>query len=149
MKTRVILFTFIFLGVLIACKKDKFTTIPQVKVKSISPGTVVQGNIIQLEAPFTDEEGDVDSVYIVYKWYDNNTVRKSDTFRYHLASLNLPPKTRDGDIIAKYAYGKFIQGYTTIGAVLKDTTAAFGVVLLDKAGNRSAYAESDRIRLKQ
>ena len=146
----------VFLGALItilflSCEKDKFTTIPQIKVKSISPGTVDIGNIINMETEFTDEEGDLDSVYIVMKWFDGAVPnRVFDTIRYSFASYNLPAKTREGDIFVKFSYGQQIQGYTQLTpspAPLYDTTASFGILVVDKARNRSEYKESDKIRL--
>lgn len=147
MKTRFILFVIAAALIFAACEKDKFTTIPQVKAKSISPGTVIPGNIIKFTASFTDEEGDIDTVFVVYRWYDNATIRKVDTFKYNLASFNLPPKVRDGDLIVQYAYGNPTQGFETLGAVSRDTTATLGIFVADKLGNRSELAESDRIRL--
>ena len=41
------------LVVAVSCNKDKFTTTPQVKIKSISPGTVVSGAIITIEGKYT------------------------------------------------------------------------------------------------
>jgi len=146
----------VFLAVLIAvavlsCNKDRFTTEPQVNVKSISPNTVFQGDIIDLKAKFTDDEGDVDSIYIVYKWYNNTTVTRNDTFRYTTAALNLPTNTRQGDILVEFAYGRLINGFSQLpnSPVAKDTTSTLGLLLVDKAGHRSGYSESDKIRLKK
>ena len=83
---------------IVACNKDKFTTEPQVNVKSISPGTVSTGNIISLTSNFTDDEGDVDSVLIVNKWYDGETPTYIDTFRYSISGLGLPAKTRNSSV---------------------------------------------------
>ena len=77
-----------------ACNKDKFTTEPQVEVKSITPETVFNGNIINLKAKYTDDEGDLDSAYVVYKWYNGATVVKADTFRYPYSILNRSKKGR-------------------------------------------------------
>ena len=86
------------LVIFLACNKDKFTTIPQVSIKSISPSTVFNGDIITMKGKFTDQEGDLDSALIVYKWYNGATVVKKDTFRYSFTNFDLPPKTRQGDI---------------------------------------------------
>src|SRR5689334_6851471 len=146
----------IFLGgmliiVILSCNKDKFTTEPQVKVKSISPNTVFQGDILELKGKFTDDEGDIDSIYIVYKWYNNTTVTRKDTFRYTTAALNLPTKTREGDIFVQFSYGRLINGFSQLpnSPVAKDTTSTLGLLLVDKAGHRSGYSESDKIRLKK
>ncbi|MBL0333932.1 MAG: hypothetical protein IPP73_00955 [Chitinophagaceae bacterium] len=80
---------------LLACQKDKFTTTPQVSLKSITPSSVVIGDIIRVKGTFTDKEGDVDSAYIIYKWYNGANIVKNDTFATtcpHWEFL-LPPKT--------------------------------------------------------
>ncbi len=147
----------VFLGALIttlffSCEKDKFTTIPQIKVKSITPGTVEQGDLITMQSKFTDEEGDLDSVYLILKWFDGNTVtREFDTLDYAFSNYGIPEKTRDGDLFVKFAFGQIGTGYPPLqgSPVLRDTTAAIGIVIMDKAKNRSEYQESDKIRLKK
>ena len=133
-----------------SCGKDKFTTVPQVDVKSIAPGTVNSGDILRLKGKYTDQEGDVDSVLLIYKWYNgSSSVLPLDTFRYSLGALQLPDNTREADIIVEFQYNTFNpNGYITLpGVSVRDTTATLGLILVDKAGNRSNYDESDKIRL--
>lgn len=138
-----------------SCKKDKYTTEPQVTVKSISPGEVRQGTngsftVITLDAKFTDDEGDLDSVIFVTKYYDGDAVTFTDTtFRYSLDALNLPKKTRQGDVTVQFEYNTNNSGgtYITYPGVIKDTTATLGLILTDKAAHRSNYGESSKIRL--
>ena len=133
------------------CGKDKFTTVPQVSAKSISPETVFQGNIIRFVSKYTDKEGDLDSVLVVYKWYNGAAVTYVDTFRETVRAHNLPEKATDGDIIIQYAYNRNNTGFPDLAPkpTLRDTTATLGLVLIDKDSNRSNYTESDRIRLKK
>lgn len=141
----------LILTVIVACNKDKFTTIPQVQIKSIAPNTVSNGDIIDLKGKYTDEEGDVDSALIVYKWYNGNTVVRNDTFKYSITDLNVPAKTRQADITITFEYNTNNNPdlVTLPGASVRDTTASFGLILLDKKKNRSEYKESDKIRLKK
>jgi hypothetical protein len=133
---------------LIACGKDKFTTVPQVKIKSIKPDVVTQGNLIQFRSDFTDQEGDVDTIFLVYKWYAGSAASRIDTIlRAPISDYNLPANTRQGELFVEFVYGVIVDGYVQLSSVNKDTTAAFGLVLKDKAGNRSEYKESDPIRL--
>ena len=133
-----------------ACNKDKFTTIPQLTLKSISPGTVFSGNVITLKGSYTDKEGDIDSVFVVRKFFAGNTATKIDTIeRFRFAALNLPGKTLEADIELTYEYNTQNLGIRTLSGVQKDTTAAFGMILKDKAANRSEYKESEKIRLKK
>lgn len=134
----------------VACNKDKFTTIPQLKIKSISPDVVNKGDVIRVKGSYTDQEGDLDSIFLVYKWYNGATsVLAFDTQRYTFESLKVPNKTKEADIEINLEYQTNNLNIPILGAVPKDTTAAFGLILKDKAGNRSEYKESEKIRIKQ
>ncbi len=65
-----------------ACGKDKFTTEPQVKAKSVKPNPVFKGEFITFTSSFTDDEGDVqDSALVVFKRYNGSVILTTDTFR--------------------------------------------------------------------
>lgn len=147
LKSLLIVFLFIAAG----CNKDKFTTIPQVTIESITPKTVFNGDILSMKGKYTDDEGDPDSALVVYKWYNGVTVVRKDTFRYSFTAFNLPAKTRQADISVDFQYNTANpNGFLTLpGAGLRDTTATLGLILIDKANNRSVYAESEPIRLKK
>lgn len=136
---------------LVACDKDKFKTEPQVEINSIAPDNVNDGDVITVRGSFTDDEGDLDSILIVYKWYNGATVVKpstGDTLRYTLEAMNLPDKTRQADLSVQYEFGTLnIDGMAKLPSVSRDTTATLGIILKDKAGNRSNYSESEKIRL--
>ncbi len=141
---------FMLVIIAFACTKDKFTTEPQVTVKSISPSVVFSGDILIMKGKYTDLEGDIDSVLVVYKWYNGATVVRKDTFRYPFAPLDVPPKTQEADIDVTFEYNtnnhpdlRFLPG------VSKDTTASLGLILKDKSSHRSNYSESSQIRLKK
>lgn len=141
----------VFAVAMIACNKDKFTTEPQVTVKSITPETVFNGDVINLKAKYTDLEGDLDSAYIVYQWYNNTAIVQSDTFRYPFSILNIPSNLKEADMEVTFEYNTNNNPNLVpiSGVSLRDTTATFGLVLIDKAGNRSNYSESTPIRLKK
>ncbi len=151
--------TGLFLLTLIAffsCNKDKFKTEPQVTVKSISPSEVRQGTngsftVITLDAKFTDNEGDIDTVLVITKFYDGDAVTLVDTMAPHfpIDVLKLPPKTREGDMSVQFEYNTNNSNGQYFGypGVAKDTTATLGLVLIDAAGHRSNYSESSKIRL--
>jgi hypothetical protein len=104
-----------------------------------------------MKGNYTDEEGDVDSVLIVYKWYNGTTVVKKDTFRYSPANIGVPDKTRQADITITFEYNtnNLPDLVPLSGVSVRDTTATLGLILKDKAANRSEYAESEQIRLKK
>lgn len=150
MKSRILfLIPVLLLFIFVACKKDKFTTAPQVKIKSITPDVVVKGNFISLTASFTDDEGDIqDSVLIVFKRYNGTTTLSKDTIRISVQKFNIP-NTRSGEITVLSSYGEITAGALFINTESVDREASFGIILRDKAGNRSNYAESKKITLKK
>ena len=95
---RAFLTAILLTALLVSCSKDKFTTEPQVEIKSITPTTVVSGNIITMKGQYTDQEGDLDSVLLVYKWYNGTTAVRHDTIRYASTYFNLPAGIRKADI---------------------------------------------------
>ena len=133
-----------------ACKKDKFTTEPQLKYKSISPSSVIKGNIINLNVSFTDDEGDIqDSVILAYKRYNSTGgILTLDTFRLKMDPEGIPV-ARDGDLNVKFGYGEFITGTFFLNLEAVDREVSFGLILRDKAGHRSNYVESDKVTLKK
>jgi len=148
-------------AVMTACNKDKFKTEPQVEVKSISPKNISRSDVFTIKAEYTDDEGDLDSVLLVYKWYNGNTpvrppnsANPNDTIRFSFASLSLPAKTREADMQIQYEYqtnnllSQNILSFTIVPTV-RDTTATFGLILKDKAGHRSNYSESEKVRLQK
>jgi hypothetical protein len=134
-----------------ACDKDKFKTEPQVEINAISPSTVFSGDVISIEGKYWDDEGDLDSFYIVYKWYNGSTTVRSDTLRYSYDRFNLRPDTRQADIEVNFEYNtnNHPDLVPLSGLTLRDTTASFGFLLIDKEKHRSNYAESDKIRIKK
>lgn len=135
----------------VACNKDKFTSEPQVQVNSIQPSVVLNGNVIRLLASYTDQEGDIDSIYIVYKWFNASGSTRVDTLqRFPISRLSTPTNLRKADIELLFEYNTYNQSnLVTLAGVTRDTTASFGLVLIDKTRKRSNYSESARIRLKR
>jgi len=134
----------------IACKKDKFTTEPQLKFKSISPTTAIKGNIINLNVSFTDDEGDIqDTVILVTKRYNSTGgIFTLDTLKVRMDPDGIPV-ARDGDLNVKFCYGEFVTGALFLNLEAVDREASFGLMIKDKAGHRSNYVESDKVMLKK
>ena len=133
------------------CSKDKFTTIPQLSISSISPDSVFSGDIMRIKGKYTDKEGDIDSIFVVRKYFAGETPTLIDTIeRFQFARLGVPDNTTKADMEVAYEYNT--DNYPDIpllNGVSKDTSAAFGIILKDKAGNRSVYSESKKVRLKK
>lgn len=141
--------------VIVSCEKDKFTTAPQIEITKISPSNVFKGDVIEIEGEFTDDEGDLDSALIVYKYYNQAgaVTRIFDTIRnYTITSVNLPENTRQGDIIISFDYGEDVSSNPDLSGTPvtgRDTLVTFGILLKDKQGNRSNYSESEKIWFKK
>jgi hypothetical protein len=139
-------------GLLMAgCNKEKYTTVPQVSIESITPSVVSSGNVIELTGKYSDLEGDVDSALIVYKWYNGTTAVRKDTFRFGFGQLGVPAGVQRAELLLQFEYNTNNSPNLTKlpGVSQRDTTAAFGLLLIDKLKNRSNYAESSTIRLKK
>ena len=131
------------------CNKDKFTTEPQIKFKSISPSAVIKTNIISFTSSFTDEEGDIqDSIIYVFKRFA--AIPTIDTFKLKLDPEKIPDG-RQGDITIRFSYGEFTQDNSAafINLETADTEVSFGLIIRDRAGHRSNYVESNKITLKK
>ncbi len=64
MKTKIWIVLFIA-TVIFSCNKDKYTTKPQLTLKSVSSTSVIQNENLRFEIEFTDKEGDViDTLYL-------------------------------------------------------------------------------------
>jgi hypothetical protein len=142
---------FLVAGVLAACSKDKFKTVPQVDIKSITPDEAFNGAIIELLADVTDQEGDLqDSVIVVRKRFNGDTQLSVDSTRLSLKGLGVPNKQKI-ELRVTVSYGRLYPEY----AIFQDLERTFdrefsiGLVVMDNAGNRSEYVESEKILLKK
>jgi hypothetical protein len=130
-----------------ACNKDKFTTKPQVEIKSLSPGDVYKGQEFEFVATVRDKEGDLqDSVLLVRKRFNGTSLLTADTTRFSIATFSFPDKQQI-DISARFAYGELIDGTIFQNLESVDRNFAVGIIVRDKAGNRSDYVESGTIVL--
>ena len=149
-----ILFFTVLAGLLAACSKDKFKTVPQVNVTSFGPSEVVKGQIITWKADVTDKEGDVQDSVIFYRKIFNATtdvlLSTDSSVRGTLASFGIPSKTQEFELQLQLSYGEQIDGYQLQNnGDGVDRKISIGVYVKDKAGNRSEFAESGKILLKK
>ena len=129
-----------FLLFLLSCKKDKFTSAPQLKYKSVNTKELRRGETLQFTLTFTDAEGDLTDKIIIRK-----VIRPCRTSTGgFIDSTQIPtfPTTRNqsGEIIVTY-------GYNAVNpeCAPRNDTAVFKFVLKDKAQNKSDTAVSDPI----
>lgn len=142
---------FLLLVVVAACNKDKFKTVPQVTIDSFGPAEVRKGQIIQLQATVTDQEGDLqDSLIIVRKRFNGTILLSTDSsIRSSLATLGVPVKQKI-EINYLLPYGELLAGFKDFQNLESvDRNFVMGIVIKDVAGNRSEYVESQPIVLKK
>lgn len=135
-----------------ACSKGKFETVPTVTIDSFGPDEVTNGGFFQLRATVTDKEGDLqDEVIIVRKRYNGNDLLTTDSSkRVSLKGLGTPVKDKI-ELLVTFVYGRLIPE----AAITQDLEYNFdrnlrvGLIVIDNAGNRSEYVESEPILLRK
>ncbi len=147
---------FIFGGLalfLAACNKDKFKTQPTVTINSFGPAQVNLGDAFTLNATVTDKEGDLqDSVLLVEKLSNpvTNDVLRTDTVPFSLQTFGIPTSNQI-QLSAVFVDGRIVNGamtYTSDDQSV-DRNLAIGIIVIDNAGHRSDYVESNKILLKK
>lgn len=136
---------------LIACNKGKFEIVPQVKIMSFGPKTVVASDLIVLTADVTDKEGDVQDSALFCKKIISlaNFVVQTDTIRKSLKELGIP-SAQEYRLSLSIKYNQKADQYEYQPANNSvDRKFTLGVIVRDKAGRRSNYVESDTILLKK
>ncbi len=138
----VLLTVFIFSG----CKKDKFTTVPQLKFKSVSPDTWKRGTLITspdipvLILHVTDAEGDLgfvsgkDTSFVYIK---NLRTNKSDSMRLPDITKSTS-KNFQGDIEIN------MFNFVDVPNQSKKDTIYFDVYIKDFAKNQSNTVRTDK-----
>lgn len=132
-----------------ACKKDTYTTKPQISIKSINSTTLSQGSLLLFEINFTDAEGDIQDTL----WVQKISRVCPGTPGAQFISKNkvpdfTPTSNLKGIIEIGYAYNTNIPGYSSIsGCGLKTDTTYFKFWLRDKAKNTSDTITSPNIIL--
>ncbi len=130
------IFLFVFLS---ACKKDKFSTTPTLKFKSVNTTILQQGGNILFTLSFTDAEGDLSDSLFISK-IEPNCVNSN----FSNAKYPLPPfpsgKNQSGDILITFSYND-----VSPKCFPRNDTAIFKFLLKDKAQNKSDTISSPPI----
>ena len=132
-----------------ACKKDTYTTKPQISIKSISSKTVNSGDVLIFQIHFTDKEGDIQDTLWIQKFSRvcPNTAGVQFTSASRVPDF-VPTSNLDGILEIGFGYNANVQGYNTIsGCGTKNDTAYFKFWLKDKANNRSDTITTENIVL--
>ncbi len=148
MKTK-ILILLTFATFFYACKKDAYTTKPQITFKSASSTALKQGDIVTFQIDFTDKEGDIQDTL----WVEKVSRTCPTTAGVQFISKNKVPNFTattqlKGILEISFVYNSNIAGISSIiGCSNKNDTSYFKFWLKDKAQNRSDTITSPDIIL--
>lgn len=150
MKTNYSLFFVLALFLLIACRKNKFTTKPQLRIRSVSTNVVPVNGSITFTIEFTDKEGDVKDTLFVKKVRLNKKVTPTirDSFFYVIPSY---PDTKKGDFIVDLNYISIESAITppiipgSNPQQRESDTLLVKFLARDRAGNKSDTVTSGRV----
>ncbi len=143
---------FVFLAfalVFLSCRKGTFETVPTVKIESFGPKEVNKGQLFRLIATVTDNEGDVkDSSVLIVRNLHLNTITTTDTIRQEINGLGFPNNSKF-ELQVTFNYGELDDNTIFQSYDGKERKISVGLIVIDNAGNRSNYVESDQILLKK
>ncbi len=125
------------------CSKDKFSTKPQLKYKSVNTNQLVRGQVITFTLSFTDAEGDISDSIFVQKIEPTCANSYFDAI-YKIPSFPLS-KNLQGDIEVSYGYNVANFPLLLGPQCMRNDTCYFRFVLKDKAQNKSDTATSEPI----
>ena len=129
----------IFILFLIACNKNKYTTEPQLKYKSVNKKKLNRGEDLVFTLGFTDAEGDLTG-----KLTYQEVAKNCPASNFIDSSFSIPPfpsgKDQAGDILVTLRYIDINPHCAP-----RNDTAIFKFVVKDKAGHKSDTAVSDQI----
>nr|WP_294905642.1 hypothetical protein [uncultured Lacibacter sp.] len=151
-----LLFLFVTAAVLAGCKKSKYTTEPQVEIKSVKTGDIIiagnQGKILEFDLTVTDKEGDLqDTIYI--DKLDAATPPCSSPNELLGLEYKIPdhPSEANQKITIKVRFASITAlNYATLpgnNCPGSPHISRFSFVVKDKDGNRSEKVTSDAITL--
>jgi hypothetical protein len=136
----------------VSCNKNKFKTQPQVKITSFGPSEVYFGQLFKFKAQVTDKEGDAqDSVILVGKLYNASTgfLLRTDPYPFSIADFGVP-SNQEIEIEVDFDYGQTPPGTIQVSNDQNvDRAYSVGIIVKDKAGNKSDFVESNKIILKK
>ena len=149
MKTRISLLIIVALAI-VACDKDRFQTVPQLKLKSRNTDVVPVNGTLRLNIEFTDKEGDVsDSLLIVRQRLNVRGATQLAASPYGIPDF---PSTDKGEfeVSLNYQFGLVfglgplrVPGSNPVRNEID--TLRLKIVARDKAGNKSDTLVIDNV----
>ena len=149
MKTRISLLAIVVIAV-IACGKDRFQTVPQLKFKSRSTDVVPVNGTLRLNIEFTDKEGDVSDTLFFIRQRLN--VRGPVTMPASPYAIPKFPPTDKGQFQLELQYQRdlvlalgALRVPGSVPARNEIDTLRLRIVAKDKAGNKSDTLVVDNV----
>lgn len=128
-----VLFSILLLLTFTSCRKNKYTTIPQLRFKSVNTTNLHRGETLRMILSFTDAEGDLTDSLFVQKIVKACPGGINGSFKQPYKIPDFPTtKNQQGDIAVIYSYNDLNPKCS-----LRNDTAIFKFVLRDKALNKS------------
>lgn len=125
----------------LSCKKDTFSSTPQLTFKSVNTSQLQADQIIKFSLSFTDAEGDVIDTMYVEKVSLNcpaGNFSERDPIPAFPTSKNLK-----GDVLISYSNGVNNTGYTTVASRCDfNDSCYFRFMMKDKANHKSDTVRS-------
>ncbi len=144
-----ILMIFCLTGLIAGCSKNKYTTQPQLSLKSVSRTVVAKGQTLSFNIEFTDKEGDVQDSMWIQKVSKVCPTSPIANFTINFQVPNFPStKNLKGNFDINFINNVTGTGYYYItGCGNVPDTCYFRFVLKDLAGHTSDTLVSPNIVL--
>ena len=138
----------IFILFLFSCNKNKYTTAPQLKYKSVNKKVFSSGDVITFTLSFTDAEGDIVADSSLYVKKVEPKCPASNFDQYYKLPAFPTGKDQSGDITVTYGYNAPGYPQQILGPQCnRNDTCVFKFILRDKAKNKSDTVTSETIVL--
>lgn len=150
MSPKILLVAFIAF-IIYSCNKDKYTSKPQLSLKSVNSTTIARGQVLSFNIEFTDKEGDIQDTMWIQKVSKVCPTNPQANFKHFFQVPNFPSnKNLKGNFDINFINNITNSGYYYItGCTNKTDTTYFRFVLKDKAGHTSDTLVSPNIVLLQ
>jgi hypothetical protein len=133
--------------VFVACEKDKFTTKPQMRFKSVNATEISNNDVIVLTFDLTDKEGDfTDSLWFSKTIKGCSNGNFIDSTKLRIPEEFLKTKGMEGEIVITLT--RPLRGANVCfvpGGGPRPDTSIFKLWTVDKAGNQSDTAFTPEI----
>lgn len=129
--------------VILSCRKDKYQTRPQIKIKSISNKVISPSETLSITLEYTDKEGDLsqDTLLSIRNRLNRRKLptgsANPDTLHNYIPKF---PEKSKGEFDVSFQWANYLHQ-----SDLENDTILFKFVVKDRKGNVSDTVSTDRI----